>query len=152
MPSKTAQKASKTPSKHGSKPAKKKRLPKDFSRQISEHEIHLHAWQWVKKTYPHLLIFHVPSGEHRNVVTAVKLKRMGVIPGVADFLIFVTGYSIAIELKDKGGVQSEAQKRFQSCWEGLGHRYKIARSLEQFQNIVNEYVNLAWPWLNNQNP
>lgn len=101
------------------------------------------AWQWVQKTYPGLLIFHVPSGEPRDVVVAMKLKRMGVVPGVADFLMFVNNYSIAIELKDDGGRQSDAQKRFQQQWEACGNVYEIARSLERFQNIVSTYT---WPW------
>jgi len=82
MPSKTGPKASKSPLKTGSKPEKKKPLPKDYSRQISEKEIHMKAWQWVKTYYPDLLIFHVPSGEPRDVVVAMKLKRMGVVAGV----------------------------------------------------------------------
>jgi hypothetical protein len=143
MPSKTVQNVSRTPSKSGSKPAKKKQSSKDFSRQISEKEIHMKAWQWVQQTYPGLLIFHVPSGELRNPITAIKLKRMGVVPGVADFLMFVNGHNVAIELKDKGGAQSMAQKHFQQQWEACGNVYEIARSLEHFQNIVSTYT---WPW------
>jgi hypothetical protein len=112
-------------------------------RKISEKEVHMRAWQWVKKTYPDLLIFHVPSGEPRDVVVAMKLKRMGVVPGVADFLMFTPGRNIAIEMKDEGGRQSDAQKRFQKQWEACGNFYEVARSLIEFQNIVNTYV---WPW------
>jgi hypothetical protein len=140
---KTERKALKKLLKSGSKLAKKKPLPKDFSRQPSEKEIHMKAWQWVRNTYPDLLIFHVPSGEHRNVVTGIKLKRMGVVKGVADFLMFTSGCSIAIELKDRGGTQSPEQKHFQKQWEACGFVYKIARSLTDFQNIVNTHV---WPW------
>lgn len=35
-----------------------------------------------------LLWSHIPSGEHRNAVTGAKLKRMGLIRGLPDFLIF----------------------------------------------------------------
>lgn len=140
---KTGQKVSKPPLKRGSRLESAKRLRKVSSRQISEREIHLKAWQWIKETYPDLLIFHVPSGEYRDMATAMKLKRMGVVPGVADFLMFVSGKNIAIELKDKGGGQSEAQKLFQSRWEALGHEYKIVRSFDEFQNIVGSYM---WPW------
>jgi hypothetical protein len=95
------------------------------------------AWQWVREAYPHLLIFHVPSGEHRNVVTAVKLKRMGVVPGVADFLMFIPfRTAIAIEMKDHGGQQSEAQKKFQKQWETCGFEYELVRTLEEFQQVV----------------
>jgi hypothetical protein len=104
----------------------------------------MHAWQWVRETYPDLLIFHVPSGELRNPITAVKLKRMGVVPGVADFLMFVPGKGIAIELKDRGGEQSPAQKRFQKQWENCGNVYAIARSLDQFKDTVETWIS---PWL-----
>jgi hypothetical protein len=112
----------------------------------------MHAWQWVRKTYPDLLIFHVPSGEHRDIATAMKLKRMGVIPGVADFLMFIPGHGIAIEMKNEDGVQSKAQEYFQKQWEKLGHTYLIARSLNSFKEIINGYVNLAWPWVKQSKP
>lgn len=133
------------PLKHGSRPAKKKPSSKDFSRQVSENEIQLHAWQWVSETYPDLLIFHVPNGEPRDIATAMKLKRMGVIPGVADFLMF-DEIDVAIELKKKkDGVQTTAQKKFQKRWEALGKTYAVARSLEEFKNIIiNGHGKMPW--------
>ena len=144
MPSKTAQKALKMQSKRGLKPAKKKPLAKVSSRPVSENEIHLLAWQWVQKTHPDLLIFHVPNGGNRNLQEALKFKRMGVLPGVADFLMFVRGTAIAIELKDDSGKQRDSQERFQEKWEALGNHYWLARSLTDFQNIVATY---HWPWV-----
>lgn len=152
MPSKIAPKGLKKPLKHGSKPVKKKPSLKGFFRQISEHELHLRAWQWVSKTYPDLLIFHVPNGGNRNIAEAQKFKRMGVVPGVADFLMFTYSHAIAIELKDEGGKQSDAQKNFQTRWESLGHKYEVARTLEQFQDVVKSYYDTSWPWSYNQNP
>lgn len=149
MPLKTGPKASKVPSKRGSKPESAKLSNKVSSRQISEKEIHMRAWQWVKSYYPDLLIFHVPSGEPRDVVVAMKLKRMGVVPGVADFLMFIPGHGIAIELKEDGGRQSDPQKLFQKRWEHCGFRYYIARSLEEFQEIVRSY---DWPWATQSEP
>lgn len=109
------------------------------------------CWQWVQKTYPGLLIFHVPSGEPRDVVVAMKLKRMGVVPGVADFLMFVPGRAVAIEMKDEGGRQSDPQKLFQKKWKACGNIYVIARSLEEFQRVVAAYHD-GWPWLHDKNP
>lgn len=146
---KTGQKALKPPSKRGSRPESAKPSLRVSSRQISEKEIHLLAWQWIRETYPDLLIFHVPSGEQRNVVTAVKLKRMGVVPGVADFLMFVPGIGVAIELKNKGGMQSKAQEHFQKRWEACGNRYIIAYSFDEFKTIVGKYV---WPWTKRGEP
>jgi hypothetical protein len=108
----------------------------------------MHAWQWVRKTYPELLIFHVPSGELRDIRVAQKLKRMGVIPGVADFLMFLPGANVAIEMKDHDGKQTANQILFQSRWEGLGHRYEVARSLTHFQEIIESYYGATpWPWV-----
>jgi hypothetical protein len=104
----------------------------------------MHAWQWVKETHPDLLIFHVPNGEARDITVANKLKRMGVMPGVADFLMFAKGANVAIELKDKGGKPSDAQKLFKEKWEACGNHYWLARSLTDFQNIVATY---HWPWV-----
>lgn len=51
---------------------------------------------------------HVPNGGHRHVLTAIRLKRQGVKPGVPDILIFDRPYpvengkvfsGVAIELK-----------------------------------------------------
>lgn len=77
------------------------------------------------------------------MATAMKLKRMGVVPGVADFLMFIPGCGIAIELKNKNGAQSRAQERFQQRWEACGNRYYIARSLLEFKQAIEKF---CWPW------
>lgn len=133
------------PSKRGSEPAKKKPSPKGSSRQVSENEIHMLAWQWVCETYPDLLIFHVPNGEDRDLKVALKLKRMGVLPGVADFLMFCET-DVAIEMKDATGPQRKSQERFQKKWEALGKTYVIARSLDEFKDIVTTHVWPKMPW------
>ena len=51
---------------------------------------------------------HVPNGGSRNVIEARKLKRMGVTPGVSDFIIFTPPKDLgfihgAIELKALDG-------------------------------------------------
>jgi hypothetical protein len=100
-----------------------------------------------------LLIFHVPNGGNRNIAEAQKFKRMGVLPGVADFIMALPGVVVAIELKDHGGKQSANQILFQSRWEGLGHKYEVARSLTHFQEIIESYYGVTpWPWSHNQNP
>ncbi len=124
-------------SKLGLKPAKKKALRKVSLRQPSENEIHMKAWQWVKEAHPDLLIFHVPNGEHRNTATANKLKRMGVIRGVPDFLCFTPFRDIAIELKNNAGEQSKDQFRFECKWKAGQRQYFICRTLEEFQGTVN---------------
>lgn len=115
-------------------------MPKGCSRQSSEHELHLHAWQWARKTHSKLLIFHVPNGGNRNIAEAVKFKRMGVLPGVSDFLCFTSTRKIAIELKDSDGEKSIDQERFENHWKYLGGEYYICRTLTDFQNLINAIV------------
>lgn len=139
MASKTARKASKAQSKPISRRAKKnsKALalsPDDL--ELPESGIQMHCWQWFKKAYPHTLLFHVPNGELRHISVANKLKRMGVVPGIADFLGFtLLGTKHAIELKTLTGSQKVAQENFERYWTASGGTYDIARSLEDFQTV-----------------
>jgi hypothetical protein len=104
----------------------------------SEKELHMKAQQWLEKSglWKKLLIFHVPNERFGGIGTITHFKRLGVRPGVADYLLFATNHRIAIELKNEEGVQNENQKEFQEQWEAAGNRYFIARSLLQFQAII----------------
>lgn len=64
-------------------------------------------------------------------------KRMGVRPGVADWLLFMPGRAVAIENKDDEGEQNADQIKFERQWKAAGNLYVICRTLEEFQNIVN---------------
>ena len=98
------------------------------------------CWQWVSREHPELLIFHVANERKGSVGMALHFKRMGVLPGVADFLAFpAEDYPrrVAIEIKDADGKQSPAQRDFERRWVAAGGLYFIVRSLEEFQGIVN---------------
>lgn len=96
------------------------------------------AWAWCQKTHPALLIFHVANERKASAQYHVKLKRLGVLKGVADFLAFpVDGRKFAIELKDDKGVQDAEQIKFQRRWEHAGGLYFIARTVEDFKNIID---------------
>jgi hypothetical protein len=83
-------------------------------------------------------MFHVANERRAKVQYHVKLKRLGVLPGVADFLAFPdNGRKAAIELKDDEGDQDEDQIRFQLRWERSGGLYFVCRTLEEFQGVVN---------------
>jgi hypothetical protein len=119
------------------KPAKK--APK--AKGPSENEIHMKAWAWVQKAHPALLIFHVANERKAAPQYHIKLKRLGVLKGVADFLAFpVDGRKFAIELKDDKGVQDEDQIKFQRRWERADGQYFLVRTVVEFQNIVDGMV------------
>jgi hypothetical protein len=116
------------------KPASKK--PK--VRHLGELEIHMHCAKWLRDAYPQLLAFHVANERKASVQYHVKLKRMGVLSGVADFLVFPNDErKIAIELKDDEGKQDADQIKFQKRWEHSGGTYFLVRTVVEFQSIIS---------------
>ena len=70
---------------------------------------------------------HVASGEKRDVVTAARLKRMGVVSGFPDLIFFgINGRVCAVELKAEGGRLSEAQAIVKRHLEAGGHGYLVS--------------------------
>lgn len=116
-------------------------MPRKLAKKLkgpSENEIHVKAWAWVQKAHPALLIFHVANERKAHVQYHVKMKRKGVLAGVADFLAFpASGRKFAIELKDDKGAQNADQIKFQRRWELTGGVYFVVRTVEDFQNIIN---------------
>ena len=56
---------------------------------------------WFRLQYPRLakLLFAVPNGSRRDVVTGAILKREGVVAGVADLIPMKCYASLCIEIK-----------------------------------------------------
>jgi hypothetical protein len=119
------------------KGVRKKAVPKPTKQ--SERTLHFLCQQWVVKSgyWNKLLIFHVPNERRGSAGTGMHFKRMGVRPGVADYLVFNGVRDVAIELKDEDGKQSDTQKEFQRHWEKIGKTYFIVRTLQEFQAIVH---------------
>jgi len=112
------------------------------SAKQSERTLHMLCQQWLVKSglWDKLLIFHVPNERRGDLGTGVYFKRLGVRPGVADYLLFGNSRDVAIELKDRDGKQSNAQKEFQRRWEAAEKLYFIVRTLEDFQNIARSFA------------
>lgn len=113
-----------------------------------EHRLQKSCVEWFNAAYPKYAkgLFAVPNGGRRDVVTAKRLKDEGVLAGVADLILSISrgGFNmLCIEMKTPKGRQSENQKKWQSFIEKHGPaKYVIVRSLEQFINEINDYINL----------
>lgn len=60
------------------------------------------------------------------------------IRGVSDLVVFgSSGRCIWLEIKNARGKLSEHQKRFRDKIRSLGHRYEVARSVDEALRIVN---------------
>jgi hypothetical protein len=119
------------------KAPKKKAAKRPHKPGQSEKTLHMLCQQWLVKSgwWGKLLIFHVPNERRGGIGAIMHFRRLGVRPGVADYLIF-NSRDAAIELKDKDGVQSEDQEKFQRQWESAGKLYFVVRTLEAFQGTV----------------
>ena len=53
--------------------------------------------------------------------------RLGMLPGVADWVFVAEGCVLFVELKGEKGKLSPAQERFELMAEGVGARYYLAR-------------------------
>ena len=75
----------------------------------SEHSEQMGFVRWIRTKYPGLLIFAIPNGGVRDIVTGKKLKDEGVLKGVPDLMI--PALKIFVEMKRaKGGTVSSEQK------------------------------------------
>jgi len=97
-----------------------------------------------------ILCFAIPNGEKRERKSYTKngktflyspagarLKKEGVLAGVADIEIWANNKVYYVEVKTEKGRQTQAQKDFQSDAIAHGHEYKIWRSLDSAISFVN---------------
>jgi hypothetical protein len=97
----------------------------------SEYQLHCAVADTVRRwIMPGWIFTHIASGERRDMVTAARLKRMGVMPGWPDLLFFGPGRVCWIELKAKGGRLSEAQAAVASHPVAAGHGYLCSDSFD----------------------
>lgn len=91
-----------------------------------EFEVHCVLADMVRRWItPQWRFTHLPFGEHRNPVTAVRLKRMGVSPGWPDFIFVGPGSRVFwLELKRRGlGRMSDNQADVASHLVACGFGY-----------------------------
>lgn len=71
------------------------------------------------------------------------MKSEGVTAGVADVLFLYPNeqyHGLCIEFKTKTGRQQKSQKCFQQSVEAQGYQYAIVRSVDDFIELVKNYI------------
>lgn len=119
---------------------KKRKRPGD-----EEHRLQCGCVRWFRMQHDDIgpLLFAVPNGGRRDKVSGARLKAEGVVAGVSDLILLVArhGYhGLLIEMKTQKGRQSQQQRRWQRLAERQGYRYVVIRSIEEFIQVVNEYL------------
>lgn len=110
-----------------------------------EEDMQLQCVKWFDHQYPKLKLHlhHSPNGGKRNEREAARFKAMGTRAGFPDLILLYPNqfYSfMGIELKTEKGKQSEHQKAYQKLFDGMGAKYIIVRSIEDFMREVKDYL------------
>lgn len=108
---------------------------------MSEDDLQIAIFDYLRLKHPALLAFHVPNGGRRSMREGAKFKRMGVKPGVCDIIILHRHKIYFIELKVKKNGLTDTQKDFIKRVEELGHFTALVRSLDQFREVLNMILN-----------
>lgn len=126
---------------------------------------------WFRVEYPHFAMLlthpinegsdHTSQDRRRQAIH----KAEGTVPGVPDLLLFLpamyvekesnspstiagnTYYGLGIEMKTPTGRQSQEQKDFQKMFEAAGYKYIIVRTLDDFKEVINDYIEHACSWI-----
>jgi len=132
------------------KPASSKRFSDTLaSGHPSEERIHRDCADWVfeqEALFPTLRwLMHVPNGGKRSRGEAGKMRAMGVRKGASDWIHpFPSPHGrfngLAIEVKSHAGTVSDEQQEFLNDAEAAGWLTGVARSREQFVELVLRWL------------
>ncbi|MFI5405448.1 MAG: VRR-NUC domain-containing protein [Nitrososphaerales archaeon] len=91
----------------------------------------------------------IPNGGKRNLMEAIKFKRMGTMSGVPDLCIPIPSgsyHGLYLELKRvKGGKVSENQKYWLEFLREKGYQAFVANGFEEAKEIILYYLSLTKP-------
>ena len=119
--------------------------------QQSEARLQYECYTWFWNTFPEWrrLLYHVPNGGYRSQREAGVLKATGVVPGIPDLVLAMSGQigsvkynALYIELKTKEGRVSPEQVKTKNALSQAGNLVKILRSFEEFLEIIFIYCNI----------
>lgn len=90
------------------------------------------------------LLFAIPNGGKRNIVTAMKLKREGVLAGVPDIMLawHRLGYhGLFIEMKRKhGGTVSPEQRKMHEALRCAGYFVEVCHGADSAMRVLKWYM------------
>jgi len=126
---------------------RKTNLPWRDGLNSSEEQLHKALIQWVllnENRLPGLkLLFHIANGGYRNIITAARLKKLGVKRGVPDLFLACPkrGYAgFFIELKSPTGQVSWDQQWWIMELASQGYRVEVHRDLETVIKVLDWYM------------
>ena len=84
--------------------------------------------------------FAIPNGGHRDVATAMVLKREGVRRGIADLVVLGKNKTYFVEIKTAKGKQSIYQKNFEEIINKTNVcEYMVWRSIDDAEVFLSQH-------------
>lgn len=107
---------------------------------MTEDQIHMAVIRHLNaRSVPGSLFWHTPNQGNLPVQYRVKLKRMGVTPGVSDLCFVKDGAFFALELKAEKGRPSEYQLEFCAAVKDAGGYAEIGYGLDRSLKILEAW-------------
>ena len=101
--------------------------------------------KYLRLAYPEALYCASAGGMRTSYLQAIKMKRTGYVKGFPDLFIYEPRgeyHGLAIEMKkEKGGVASPEQKRWQEQLRNRGYASYICKGSEEAIKRIDEYLN-----------
>ena len=106
-----------------------------------EDKLHKEAFKvWRRWKHPDWKMFHIPNGGRRDIITAVNMKRMGVMAGAPDFVLLSPhSQTYFLELKRRGGQLSQTQLEFKAWCLKHGYPHAVCDNLEDVIAILSHW-------------
>lgn len=96
---------------------------------------------------PEQLLFAIPNGGQRNIITAKRMKDEGVRAGIPDLFLAVPRgkfHGLFVEMKKtRGGVVSDAQKACMEMLSNNGYCVTVCHGFIDAQEAVKGYLSLV---------
>lgn len=115
---------------------------------MKEHDIQASIVRWAalheRSEWRLALLYAIPNGGKRNVVTARLLKDEGVKAGVPDLCLACAGtygHALYLEVKTKKSYPKAAQRKWIKRLQQAGNGVVIVRSLDEAVNAIATHLN-----------
>lgn len=108
-----------------------------------ESKIQQNCVKWFRYQYPKEILFSIPNGGNRNIITASILKAEGLLAGCPDIFLAkgIFPYNgLFIEIKSLKGKLSENQKEMIKKLEEKFYKCVICYSFDDFKNEIETYL------------
>jgi len=111
----------------------------------NESKLQQECVRWFRYQFPHYkkLLFSVPNGGQRNIVTASILKAEGALAGVSDLILLIPRgeyHGLCIEMKSGKNDLTESQEEFKQAVQKHGYRHVTCRTFDEFEREINSYL------------